>query len=544
MREGRRRRRLMAVGSALVVAGLVTTACSSSNSNSNSGASDGAAKGQAVSTQQVTIRLTGDWEGLDPVAGPVNSTSSQLIEFTYDRLVAINSATQAVIPYMATSWTASNTQVTFHLRNNVVCSDGDHLTATDVQASFEQAVKGTQALRLFGPGPYSMSADNATDTFTFKVGTPFQDLIKGFGDPYASVVCPAGLANLTALQNTPQGSGPYVLTQATHNQQATFKLRSDWTWGPDGTTSATVGLPKTVVLKVVTDDTTAANLLITGALNASENTGPNTPRLKADPSLTYFTATGYLTYLMSLNDAPGRAGNDPAVREAIFDVINPAGWNQGTFDGYGVTSPSYLTTNATCFDKAMETGGPGPSYSVAAARKVLTDAGYTPGPDGIMAKNGKPLVINMIAPTKENSGPAYVASQIEKLGIKVNLSTLPVVTWDGLLYGYNYDIAFPNPTDEIDVPGSYFPFVSGPPAPKGLSLVMDDDPTFNKLVTAAEAAPDGDCSGWDNVQLYIRAHYLFLPLATPVTYWFARNVTYQASFLTIQPWTIRGVAAK
>jgi peptide/nickel transport system substrate-binding protein len=537
MGKGRRRRRLVAVGSALAVAGLITTACSSSSGIS------GPAKGQPVATQAVTIRLTGDWQGLDPVAGPVNSTSSQLIVFTYDRLVAINPATQAVIPYVATSWTASNTQVTFHLRNNVVCSDGHHLTATDVQASFEQAVKGTQALRLFGPGPYTMSSDNATNTFTFKVGTPFQDLIKGFGDPYASVVCPAGLANLTALQNTPQGSGPYILTQAIHNQQATFKLRSDWTWGPDGTTSATVGLPKTVVLKVVTDDTTAANLFLTGALNAGEDTGPNTARLKADPSLTYFTATGYLTYLLSLNDAPGRAGHDPAVRKAIYDVINPAGWNQGAFDGLGITSPSYLTTNAACFDKAMETGGPGPSYSVAAARNVLIDAGYKPGSNGIMAKNGKQLVINIIAPTKENSGPAYVAGQIEQLGIKVNLSILPVLTWDGLLYGYNYDISFPNPTDEIDVPGSYFPFVSGPPAPKGLSLVMDDDPMFNKLVTAAEAAPDGDCSGWDNVQLYIRAHYLFVPLSTPITYWFARNVTYQASFLTIQPWTIRGLSA-
>ena len=231
-----RRRRWMAVGSALTVVGLLATGCSSSSSSSGT---SGHAAGQPVATQAVTIRLTGDWEGLDPVAGPVNSTSSQLIVFAYDRLVAINPATQAVIPYMATSWTASNTQVTFHLRNNVVCSDGHHLTATDVEASFKQAVKGTQALRLFGPGPYNMSADNATDTFTFKIGTPFQDLLKGFGDPYASVVCPAGLANLTALQNTPQGSGPYVLTQAIHNQQATFKdLRSDWTWGPGGTTAA------------------------------------------------------------------------------------------------------------------------------------------------------------------------------------------------------------------------------------------------------------------------------------------------------------------
>src|SRR5262249_22050410 len=141
------------------------------------------------------------------------------------------------------------------------------ITPSVVKGSFERAVNAVGAASRFGPPPYTMDADDAAGTFTFTLSAPLSDAIYSFAGNTGAIVCPAGLAAADSLTSVPAGSGPYVLDSAVQGDQVVVKLRPDWKWGPGGLTAQSPGLPDRVVFKVVSNETTAANLLVTGGLD-------------------------------------------------------------------------------------------------------------------------------------------------------------------------------------------------------------------------------------------------------------------------------------
>src|SRR4028119_1920357 len=78
----------------------------------------------------------------------------------------------------------------------------------------------------------------------------------------------------------PAGTGPYELTEAVPGDQYTYQIREGYTWGPNGATTAEEGMPDTVVMKVIQNQGTAANLLIAGEVNAATIQGPDAKRLQ------------------------------------------------------------------------------------------------------------------------------------------------------------------------------------------------------------------------------------------------------------------------
>jgi peptide/nickel transport system substrate-binding protein len=508
----------------------VASGCGGGASVANSGAAP-------TATETLTIRENGDWQGLDPQKRPANGLSTQLMVFTYDRLVAVDKDHKTVIPYVAKSWKATASSVIFNLRNDVVCADGHKLTPSDVAASFAREIKSIDALRLFGSGPYQVAADDAAGTFTMTVGTPYQDLLYGFTDAFTGIVCPSGLAHPETLLTTPSGSGPYLMKEAVHGDHATFTLRPEWKWGPMGTTADTVGLPKTVVLRVVTNDTTSANLLTTGGLDVAQVFGPDITRMLNDKTISVLPTHGYLEYPMTMNQNVGRPAADIEVRKALTLAVDPKAYNQAAFAGYGTVSPSIFTPDAHCYDPTMKS----PTPSINAARDLLIKDGYVAGSDGRLSKNGIPLSLTILGQASQKSGPEYVADQFRKLGITVTLRSVDDTTFSVQYRQFDYDVTFPTSSNQVDAPGTFIIFLWGPPPPKGNNVGMYADPKLDSLVVAAESAPVGDCTGWRAVQHYFQDNYLILPVGTPTVYWFGRNVSFLADFRIVQPWSLRGL---
>src|SRR5262249_47791611 len=153
-----------------------------------------------------------------------------------------------------------------------------------------------------------------------------------------------------------------------------------------------------VVVKVVTNETTAANLLLTGGLDIAKIGGADLNRLLSDSSVRSKSATGYYNYYMVFNQDPSRPTSDVTVRKALVSAIDQNAYNQAGNQGRGELSPSFLMPKADCFDPKtadLLPKNPGPD----AARQVLLAAGYTAGPDGKLQKDGKPLVIEFTSST-------------------------------------------------------------------------------------------------------------------------------------------------
>lgn len=516
---------------------IVASACSGTPQGATSGSPVPVAGGT------VTARITGDWVTLD-IQGVSDVTTDQISLATYDRLVDVDKDNK-VVPYLATSWTSTPTSVTFTLRTDATCSDGTKVTPDVVAASFKRLVDpktlSNKVGRIFGPGPYTITSDNATNTFTMKFGTPNGDPLPAFAYPTAGIICPAGVADPTKLANGSAGSGPYAQVSAVHGDAVTLKLRPEWKWGPNGATAAVAGLPETLVYKVVANATTASNLLLTGGLDIAYVQGQDVPRLVADKSLIQHVTHNYATYPLLFNFAAGHPTRDPLVREALMRAVDPKAWNEAAFSGQGTLTTSLVTPDVLCYDPA--TASLFPQMNTVRSSQLLEQAGYTMS-NGKLTKGGQPLTIKLIGtPTfYQPAGPEYLQAQFNALGITVALVNTDLPSFLSNLRGAAFDVAILSTANAAPQIGSSAPLVSGKFFPQGNNYAQIDDPVAAQAAQdALNATGSAACALWATFQQTLLKNYDYMPLSSPNYYWFGRGVDFYASAGNLNVYTIRRV---
>ena len=136
------------------------------------------------------------------------------------------------------------------------------------------------------------------------------------------MVCEAGMEDRESLAAATGGTGPYELTEAVPGEQYTYQIRDGYTWGPNGATTAEKGMPATVVMKIVANEGTRANLILSGDLNAAQVLGPDVDRL--DKAGLFAAETPVLLGEQWYNHADGHATSDPAVRMALTQALDLA----------------------------------------------------------------------------------------------------------------------------------------------------------------------------------------------------------------------------
>ena len=531
----------LAVALATVVA-VIAAACSQQAPGPAAVGAPSATAAPKIAGGTVTIRLQGDWVTLD-TQGASETNGNQIGFSVYDRLVSRDKDGK-IVPYLAKSWTATATSATFTLRSDATCSDGTPVTPTVVANSFKRLFDpktGAFLLpRVLGPGPFSVSSDDAAGTVTISLGTPNSDLLSGFASQAGMIVCPAGLVDQSKLATEAFGSGPYTLVEAVKGDHATLKLRKEWKWGPNGTTAETSGFPETIIYKVIANDTTAANLVLTGGLDVAQVLGPDASRLEADPSLLGRQSHAFGAYPLEFNMRPGRVTADETVREALMRAIDAKDWNQAAFSGRGTTSPTIVASAVPCYHAGTAQFYPQPSREK--AQQLLRDAGWTQT-NGKWAKDGKPLAVTLIASqsTMPRAATEYLQAQLSKLGAEVTVRDTDQPTFLAALRGGNFDIVVvPATNGGPQISGTVTGF-SGELYPKGVNYSAIVDPALESEIRTALAAPAGDCKSWNNVQeILIKKHYV-LPLSSPTWTWFGRNIDFFPTGNFVEVWSLRRV---
>jgi peptide/nickel transport system substrate-binding protein len=142
----------------------------------------------------------------------------------------------------------------------------------------------------------------------------------------------------------------------------------------------------TLTFEVLERDTTAANQLLTGALDVATIQGPDLDRMLADKSLVVSTSSSAKLNELVMNATAGRRAADPQLRRAIMVAISPEEWKKAAYNGRGVMGTSIFGKDTRCYES--ETAKVMPPYSLETARQILTSAGYVPGPDGKLTEDG------------------------------------------------------------------------------------------------------------------------------------------------------------
>jgi peptide/nickel transport system substrate-binding protein len=328
----------------IATAGTLLAAAGCSGSSSGAGS-----KGDVTSDGEFRLAITADPGNLNPLGS--NATGlQQLAAFLYDPLV--NEVDGEVVPGLASSWKESGRTVKFTL--HVV---GTITYVSDPANSSPLAGATVPVGTTAEAGPDGTVAITTPDRFGF--------LLNGLaGIP---ILCGDAVEDPASLTATASGTGPYTLAKVVAGSTYTLERREDYAWGPGDVTGTTAGLPKTVSVEVVPNETTATNLLLSDDLDAATVAGADRSRLEqagleADAAEFVF---GELEY----NQAAGRPTADREVRVGLTQALDLAALRKVATSGTG-SEPTRLSGSSPCGDGDVADALP--PQDVEAAKCALT----------------------------------------------------------------------------------------------------------------------------------------------------------------------------
>ena len=476
--------RLVRTAAGASVAALALTAC---------GGGDGG--GEVASGGTFTLAVASDPGNLDPQLSAA-TTLYQVSHFAYDSLLGLDDE-GGVVSQLATDWSVEGSTVTLTLDPDATCSDGTAFTAADAADNLNWIAdpdNQSPFLGVFVPADATAEAtDDSTLVLTLAGPAPF--VLNGLAG--VPMVCAAGLADRSQLTDGTLGTGPFELTEAVPDDHYTFQRRDGYTWGPDGAGTDTEGLPDQVVVQVVTNETTAANQLLSGEVNAAQIVGQDFDRLEG-AGLFSTSVTGILGEQW-YNQAEGRPGADPAVRTALTQAIDFDQVAKVLASDRGDRGTSLAATEPSACGGDSVTDAL-PEFDADAAAQTLDDAGWVAGADGTRAKDGTPLAITFLYDTGLGA-PGSAAAELvttawQDLGVEVTVTPQDeTASIDTLFSTGDWDAAWVQLN--VSSPDQVVPFVSGPAVPDGNNFAHIANADYDAGVAEAMATDGTEgCDTW------------------------------------------------
>lgn len=447
-----------------------------------------------------TMAVNEDPGGLNP-ATAVQGATNLLLSFAYDTLVYIGEGGE-LLPGLATEWAVSPTEATFTLHPDATCADGSPVTPETVARSIEYVVDpetGSPLLGVLIPADLTAEADDAAGTVTLRTAEPSVFLLHSTVAIF--IICGEGLDDPALLESQTSGSGPFELVDSVANDHYTLRARDGYAWGPAGSGTAERGVPAEVVLRVITNQSTAANLLLSGDINAGIFTGADRTRVEHAP--------GLLTELMSggnneffYHQQSGLPGADPAVRRALTMALDLDELATISIQGSTLVPSTGMATLSPRPCRVDSVTGHRLGHDPAAAAAELDAAGWVAGPDGIRAKDGEELAVRLLYNTDYGpgvqAGAEYQADAWEKLGVRVDLRGVAAGAFSEALFQTgDWDVA--TVPIGVSLPSQLTGYLSGATVPDGGSNFANiDNQQYADLVAQAAEVPvdEGGCELW------------------------------------------------
>ena len=379
--------------------------------------------------------IQGPLTDLNPLTA--TSTAGDLTTLLYSSLL-YPGASGGLIPWLAKSYNTSSNglTITFNMVNNATWSNGNHVTAKDVNFTFQSILKYS-SIDFNSYNKYISSIDALNNyTVVFHLKQFYNPLIYEIGtEPIVPAVWGNNpyTANLSSFTNyatnITSGSysasnlitdGPVILTNMSTTSGAIFKTNKNFFYGAPDYAKMIWEFFKT------TSDATAA--LESKSIDAFW--GPYT-----DKSL--FAKLGYLksvsapstyVFFLWLNDKTAPFNNTDA-RKAVAYVINKQNLNKLALAGGGLNGSSgglpYL------FNNQIPSGLPYYHYNLTAAANMMVDGGFTKTNGEWYYKNGTQVTATLIEPPLADwvTAGQIIAQNLTAFGIKTTYVSDTFAQW-------------------------------------------------------------------------------------------------------------------
>lgn len=368
---------------------------------------------------------------LDP-ANSVEQIGNIIVHATYDGLVRADTTDiNQVNPAVAESWTNNEdfTEWTFKLRSGLTFHDGTVLDAEAVKSSFTRLVTSDQGMSYILGGfisdPETQIIVVDPTTIQFKFDQPSPMFIKALASGYGSyLISPKAVAEHEQdgdfahqwLTTNEAGSGPYVMTEYTPNQQVVLTRFEDW-WGwKDGFNF------EKVTLKIVPERSTRRSLIETGDVDITFNLSPEDwDVLKQNPDLVVDLPAGLSIAYITLGNSDYL--QDPRVRQALNYAFDYDGFINGMWKGYSKRATSILPSGMLCYDPDVFVY----NTDLEKAKQLLEEAG--------VPMDGSLTWLYWAEEGGGDMGAGLILqSQLQKLGINLKVEELDTARVSGIFY--------------------------------------------------------------------------------------------------------------
>ncbi|WP_197710916.1 ABC transporter substrate-binding protein [Agrobacterium rosae] len=353
-----------------------------------------------------------------------------------DKLLYVDSEGKAS-PWIAEKWEQNDaaTEFTLHLKSGVTFSDGEPLDAKAVVANLNiwYAGRKNEGINPIGLFPKTYDRAEAIDATTVKVffKKPTLGFIPTLGYHGSILISPKTIAQPASVQadlSKTAGSGPYVVESWKEGDHVTLVKRKDYNWGPSAVGHTGPAYLDTITYKLVSEPSLRVASVQSGQADVAYNASPQELKSLKEEGFTVVTPRylGFVngwavnTKLQPYDDVKVRQALQSGInRQEIIDTVYTPDWQ---------LAKSFIQSNvpgATDHSDLL-------AYSPDKSEKLLDEAGWVKGADGVRVKDGKPLELTIhsnpyLATSK--SVDELIAQQLGKLGWKVNIRTYDVVTF-------------------------------------------------------------------------------------------------------------------
>ncbi|MET9800289.1 ABC transporter substrate-binding protein [Streptomyces sp. NPDC006368] len=393
-------RSLRGMAAATMAAALALTAAACSN--------PGATGAGAAAQDSAVVGIAYEPETLSPLLGYGKDGNSKIFDglLAFDAGMRLRPALAAALPEVS----ADGLTYTYKLRKGVTFSDGKPFGAKDVVFTYRTILDK----KTNNPSKSELDALQdvkavGDDTVVFTLKYPYAP----FAERTVLAIAPEHIAakqdvNAGPFTTKPIGTGPYVLTGWSKGEKISFRANPRY-WG---------GAPKVkkFTMAIIKDDDVRATRLRSGDLDGAI-LPPNLAKgFTNDKAKKTYEATTYDYRLVTL-PTHNKVTGDTAVRRALDVAVDRATMVDKILEGAGKPAYGPVPTDSPWFTKGTER-----SHDLAAAKKILDDAGWKPGPDGIRVKDGVraefPLWYLSGDKLRQEHALAY-ASDAKKAGIDI-----------------------------------------------------------------------------------------------------------------------------
>jgi peptide/nickel transport system substrate-binding protein len=363
---------------------------------------------------QLTILCPTDAIALDPQLD-TSAAGARIYSNILETLLVMNERMQ-IGPGLAVRYeVVSSTRVRFWLRPHVRFHDGTPFDAAAVRFSFERALRGQPPARWAAVVSVPLAVE-VVNALTVDVVTPepYGPLPHMLAMPFTAVVSPAAVQRLgDVFSRAPVGTGPFRFVEWRTNSQIVIERNPDY-WGHRPY------LDRAVFRVVPGEGARAMALQVGDADMVLQPLPTQLADFRRDGRFKVHEVNGLRVVYVAMNTAVPPM-DDPRVRRALIHAVDRNALLTHILEGAGLPVRSVIAPGVFGF-KDMELDRRYP-FDPVRARALLTQAGWSPGPDGVMRKDGHRLTLDWLSVRgtylRDGELTEAVAAMLQEAGVAV-----------------------------------------------------------------------------------------------------------------------------